>query len=151
MLLSLYADVFANSTLMVFIGIQRTPLQNLKTVQQPWSVASAKTVAGDGGFGYFSAVCWIFGREIYDSLTTSTISTTNATTNTTTTTTTTSPVPIGLVSNNWGGTPVESWTTPETLAACNVTTVDSILYNAMIHPYTIGPMALRGFTWYQGA
>ncbi len=37
-----------------------------------------------------------------------------------------------------------------TLAACNVTTVDSTLYNAMIHPYVVGPMALTGFTWYQG-
>ena len=35
-------------------------------------------------------VCWIFGREIYDSLAASA----------------TSPVPIGLVNNNWGGTPV---------------------------------------------
>ena len=56
----------------------------------------------------------------------------------------------GLVNNNWGGTPVESWTTPEVLASCNVTQPDSTLYNAMIHPYTVGPMALRGFTWYQG-
>ena len=30
--------------------------------------ASAKTVAGNGGFGYFSAVCWIFGREVFDAL-----------------------------------------------------------------------------------
>ena len=33
--------------------------------------------------------------------------------------------------------------------ACNVSTRDSSLYNAMIAPYTIGPMALTGFTWYQ--
>ena len=35
--------------------------------------------------------------------------------------------------------------TPETLAACNVTTVDSVLYNAMIAPYVVGPMALVGW------
>ena len=31
-----------------------------------------------------------------------------------------------------------------------MTQQDSTLYNSMIHPYTVGPMALRGFTWYQG-
>ena len=107
----------------------RVPLQDLQTIEQQWSVASSKTVAGGGGFGYFSAVCWIFGRKLHDEL----------------------QVPIGLINNNWGGTPVESWTTPETLQACNVSTVDSTLYNAMIYPYVIGPMALTGFTWYQGA
>jgi len=106
----------------------RAPLQDLQTIEQQWSVASSKTVAGGGGFGYFSAVCWIFGRQLHDEL----------------------QVPIGLINNNWGGTPVESWTTPETLQACNVSTVDSTLYNAMIYPYVIGPMALTGFTWYQG-
>ena len=30
-----------------------------------------------------------------------------------------------------------------------MSTRDSTLYNAMIAPYTIGPMALTGFTWYQ--
>ena len=108
----------------------KVPLDDLQTIEQNWSVASAKTVAGNGGFGYFSAVCWIFGREVFDALG--------------------GKVPVGLINNNWGGTPVESWTTPETLAACNVTTVDSTLYNAMIHPYVVGPMALVGFTWYQG-
>ena len=24
-------------------------------------------------------------------------------------------------------------------------------YNAMVHPYTVGPMTVSGFTWYQGA
>ena len=34
----------------------RTPLLNLETIEEAWSVASAKTVSGNGGFGYFSAV-----------------------------------------------------------------------------------------------
>lgn len=107
-----------------------TPLGDLQTIEQPWSVASHQSIAGGGGFGLFSAVCWIFGREVFDRLG--------------------GTVPIGLVSNNWGGTPVESWTTPAVLKACNLTTVDSSLYNSMINPYTVGPMALTGFTWYQG-
>ncbi|KAL3892624.1 MAG: hypothetical protein SGPRY_014949 [Prymnesium sp.] len=107
----------------------REPLSDLQTVEEGWSVASAKAV-GNGTFTYFSAVCWVFGREVFDALD--------------------GEVPIGLISNNWGGTPVESWTTPEVLKACQSKTVDSVLYNAMIHPYTLGPMALLGFTWYQG-
>lgn len=107
-----------------------TPLDDLQTIQETWSVASRSSVAGGGGFGYFSAVCWIYGRELFDALD--------------------GKVPIGLISNNWGGTPVESWTTPEALQACNIEPNDSVLYNAMIHPYTVGPMSLTGFTWYQG-
>jgi sialate O-acetylesterase len=108
----------------------KVPLDDLQSVAQPWSVANSTSVAGGGGFGHFSAVCWIFGREVFDALG--------------------GTIPIGLISSNWGGTPVESWTTPAALQACNVSTVDSTLYNAMIQPYTIGPMGLTGFTWYQG-
>ena len=64
----------------------KVPLDDLQTIEQNWSVASAKTVAGNGGFGYFSAVCWIFGREVFDALG--------------------GKVPVGLINNNWGGTPV---------------------------------------------
>ena len=55
--------------------------------------------AAGGAFGYFSAVCWIFGREVFDALG--------------------GNVPIGLINNNWGGTALESWSTPESLQACN--------------------------------
>jgi len=107
-----------------------TPLDDLQTIQEGWTVANHTSIAAGGAFGYFSAVCWIFGRELFDALG--------------------GKVPIGLISNNWGGTPVESWTTPEALQVCNRTTVDSKLFNAMINPYTVGPMSLVGFTWYQG-
>jgi hypothetical protein len=55
-----------------------------------------------------------------------------------------------LVNNNWGGTPVEHWSTPDAFASCGRNDNDGSLYNAMIHPYVVGPMALTGFTWYQG-
>jgi len=48
-------------------------------------------------------------------------------------------VPFGLISSNWGGTPVQSWE-PNS----------GSLYNSMIAPFTVGPMALTGVTWYQG-
>jgi sialate O-acetylesterase len=44
-------------------------------------------------------VCWFFGRDLYDALGRTT--------------------PIGLISNNWGGTPVEAWSSPVALSKCN--------------------------------
>jgi sialate O-acetylesterase len=109
---------------------QRAPLEDLQTTEQRWSVANRTTIAGNGGFGYFSAVCWYFGKQIADSM---------------------PGVPLGLVSNNWGGTAVELWTPAEGFAECQrPATGGSGLYNAMIHPFTVGPMSLKGFTWYQG-
>ena len=52
-------------------------------------------------------------------------------------------VPIGLVSDNWGGTRVEQWTTPESTAHCGHQSSGE-LYNAMIVPYSVGPMAVSG-------
>ena len=40
-----------------------------------------------------SAVCVLFAREVFDKL----------------------EVPMGLVSSDWGGTPVEAWSNQETL------------------------------------
>lgn len=54
---------------------------NLVTIEQTWGVASNVTVSGNGGFGYMSAVCWLFGKAIYDN--------------------SPSHFPIGLISNNW--------------------------------------------------
>jgi len=59
-------------------------------------------------------------------------------------------VPVGLVSNNWGGTRIESWTTEDTFRQCGQVGTDGNLFNSMIHPYTVGPMSLTGFSWYQG-
>lgn len=106
------------------------PLHDLQTIEQKWSVASNTTVAGGGGFGYFSSVCWFFGRTVSDHLG--------------------GKVPIGLVSNNWGGTSVEQWSPESAFTACGRSSGGGNLYNAMIHPYTVGPMSLTGFTWYQG-
>jgi sialate O-acetylesterase len=110
------------------------PLPELNTTEQAWSVASSASV-GAGDWSEFSAVCWFTYRDVFNALAYSG-----------------DIVPQGLVSNNWGGTPVEHWSSPDALAKCstlkNVT--DSVLWNAMIYPYTVGPMSFRTAIWYQG-
>lgn len=86
-------------------------------------------------FSTFSAVCWLFGRSLSERLSPS------------------GELPIGLVSNNWGGTPLEVWTPSAAYAQCNRSAPylhGPPMYNAMMHPYAHGPMALAGFTFYQG-
>jgi len=117
-----------------------TPLDEFKTISQSWSVASAATV-GVGDWSEFSAACWFFGRDLYDEI----------------------KVPLGLINDNWGGTPVQAWSSPQALSHCNSTTEISAytnkyqvggpndpsqLWNAMIVP--ILPMTILGATWYQG-
>jgi sialate O-acetylesterase len=46
----------------------KTPLKDLNTIEQLWSVANATAVSGGGGFSYFSSVCWFFGKQIADGL-----------------------------------------------------------------------------------
>ena len=47
---------------------------------------------------YFSAVCWLYGRRLYESL----------------------GYPIGLVDADYGGTPVEAWSSPDALKSCDL-------------------------------
>ena len=118
----------------------------------PWSVASSTTI-GAGNWTATSAVCWFYGKKLYD----------------------VTGVPQGLVSSNWGGTTIKSWSDNATNAACNATegyaaapaaegytahpTVANdpmrnhgygVLFNAMIAPLAYGPMGVRTFIWYQG-
>jgi len=106
------------------------PLDDVNVVLQPWDLAK-------NAIEEFSAVCWVFGREVFKGLG--------------------GKVPIGLVSSNKGGTAIELWSVPESLQSCNAkpwglrTSENySTLHNAMIHPFLVGPMSLTGFTWYQG-
>ena len=53
----------------------------------------------DGGaWTYFSAVCWFYGKNIYDRY----------------------KRPLGLIATDWGGTPVEAWSSPDSLRQCNI-------------------------------
>lgn len=60
-----------------------TPLAQLATISQHWVAASNSTI-GVGNWSEFSAVCWLFGRNVFNSIG--------------------GNIPIGLISNNWGGT-----------------------------------------------
>ncbi|CAH1793510.1 unnamed protein product [Owenia fusiformis] len=79
----------------------------------------------------FSAVCWLFGKEI------------NKKEN----------VPVGLIDSDWGGSPIESWMSADLLKKSNCRISNSAapkgeLWNAMIHPLL--PLGIYGVIWYQG-
>lgn len=103
-----------------------TPLDDLMSISQPWTPATSSSI-GLGDWSAFSAVAWFFGRDVFNALG--------------------GAVPLGLISDNWGGTHIESWSSPNALAACNHSGGGSDLWNAMIHPLTVGPLALTGFLW----
>ncbi|XP_015284889.1 PREDICTED: sialate O-acetylesterase [Gekko japonicus] len=114
-------------------------LLDLPDIDLQWSVPTAENL-GHGDFGYFSAVCWLFGRYLYETL----------------------QYPIGLVESSWGGTPVEAWSSRRALRKCGLSedhrsfpvSLDSgpkeysVLWNAMIHPLL--NMTFQGVVWYQG-
>jgi len=129
-----------------------TPLNNLASIAQTWSVASAASI-GVGNWSEFSAVCWFFGRDLFNGLG--------------------GTVPVGLISSNWGGTRIQAWSSPAALSSCNTSDAleaasagglpdapaplgggpgpnnATVLYNAMILPFAVGPMAISGWTWFQ--
>jgi len=88
------------------------PLLDLKTLEQPWVVASNVSISDHSEFGHFSSTCWFFAKQITDTLGAD-------------------APPIGLVSSNWGGTPIESWMTKEASIPCGGKAT-AVLYNAMI-------------------
>ncbi len=101
-----------------------------------------------GSWNGFSAVGYLFGRDLYQKL----------------------KIPIGLIHSSWGGTPAEAWTNsveieqmPDFQSALAKVKADSsansksfgimpssptVLYNSMIRPLI--PFAIKGVIWYQG-
>jgi len=106
-----------------------TPLVNFATITQVWAVASPASI-GVGNWSAFTAVGWFFGRDVYQGLGAD-------------------AVPLGLISDNWGGTRIELWTPAAPVQQCNDTPAGN-LWNAMIYPLQVGPLALTGAVWYQG-
>ena len=74
------------------------------------------------------AICWLTGREIHDAL----------------------HVPVGLISSNWGGTSIQVWMPSEANELCQQGNWSGDRHNAMINPFTVGPMQMAGILWYQG-
>jgi len=132
-----------------------TPLTELQSVMQEWSVASNTSVGGPA-WKYFSATCWFFGKETYKKR----------------------RYPIGLIDSDWGGTRDEAWSSPEALKVCNASipsptegdldsalryvqpdqlgavqagpdpNTASVLWNAMVVPFL--RTSIKGAVWYQG-
>ncbi|NWS77944.1 SIAE acetylesterase, partial [Crotophaga sulcirostris] len=121
-------------------------LEDLERVDLPWSIPTAENL-GHGNFTYFSALCWLLGRLLYETL----------------------RYPVGLVEAAWGGTPIEAWSSWRALRMCGLPEdagslglssstplsqrlsgpqTPSVLWNAMVHPLL--NMTLRGAAWYQG-
>ena len=53
---------------------------------------------GHQAWTYFSAVCWLFGKRIFQER----------------------GYPIGLVASAWGGTAIELWSSPNVLKLCGL-------------------------------
>lgn len=85
---------------------------------------------------YFSAVCWMFGRRLYEM----------------------HNYPIGLISSSVKGTYIQAWSSPDVMKQCKIKEKSkgccspynkhSFLWNAMIHPLVT--MTINGVIWYQG-
>ncbi|KAK3097659.1 hypothetical protein FSP39_011831 [Pinctada imbricata] len=111
--------------------VSGTPLEDFTQVSQVWDKPSEATIK------YFSAVCWLYGKYLSQHLNR----------------------PIGLVETNWGGTPIESWSSSDALQKCsNVSTqgqradvnpfTHSALFNSMVYPLLRN--TIYGVIWYQG-
>jgi sialate O-acetylesterase len=110
------------------------PLYDVTNIELHWTLPDEKTVLP------FSAVCWLYAKNIYDRR----------------------QVPMGLIESAWGGTNIEVWSSAECLRQCHLNNTrrfkntteltenmdNSVLWNAMVHPLL--NMTIYGVIWYQG-
>eukprot|EP00040_Diaphanoeca_grandis_P000415 m.15371 g.15371 ORF g.15371 m.15371 type:complete len:549 (-) comp10546_c0_seq1:156-1802(-) len=110
------------------------PLVDLPTPTQVWTAPTSSTINA------FSGVCWFAARDLYQTLG--------------------GKIPIGVVQSAAGGTAVRNWAPTEALAKCpqpynspakyGVHPYEhAVLYNAMIHPFSIGPASFKFVLWDQ--
>lgn len=125
----------------VYPGIRFFTVPNVQSrTPQDTLTASAWQVCSPFSVGQFSAVAYFFGRHLHRKLN----------------------VPVGLINSSWGGTPVEAWTSGDSIRTVSTPLRKfpprplspddpgnpSTLYNGMIAPLI--PYAMRGVIWYQG-
>ena len=104
------------------------PQEDVGSGSRNWAVPTPEIMPS------FSAVCWLFGKHLFNKY----------------------QHPIGLIQAAWGGTRIEAWSSPQALEVCFGDDVlpgidenaASVLYNSMIHPFL--PMPIYGGIWYQG-
>lgn len=125
-------EAMANWPLIREFNIPRTVAAEPQfAVQGRWLPARPDTI------GQFSAIAYSFARDLHQVL----------------------QIPVGIVNATWGGSPVETWIDPVSLAHPDFVAVHSratrqphhvpsALYNGMIHP--VAPYAIQGAIWYQG-
>lgn len=142
------------------------PLNEFGAVEQNWTVASPAAVYSKYNFTVFSAACWLFGRNIFDALgqqvpiglissnyegTRIQAWSTNATNDLCNSS---ESMPVSRAGDAAGsaaddsrrpGVPPVQEVGVEQPGQNNAT----VLWNSMVHPYTVGPMALTGITWWQ--
>jgi sialate O-acetylesterase len=95
----------------------------------------AWTPATSAYVGNFSAVGYLFAKELYQDLS----------------------IPIGIINSSYGGSRIETWMSKEmlgydesdtTLASGEAERQPTVAFNKMIHPILKFPV--KGFIWYQG-
>ncbi|OWF44707.1 sialate O-acetylesterase-like [Mizuhopecten yessoensis] len=88
------------------------------------------SIPARANLGKFSAVCWLFGKQLSSQF----------------------KYPIGLIESNWGGTKIEWWSSTLALSKCphngKRAIQNSDLWNAMMSPLTRN--TIYGAIWYQG-
>lgn len=113
--------------------------RSVKVFPQDTSKTSFWKEATPEAISNFSATAYFFGKDLHELLN----------------------VPIGLINDSYGGSPVEAFMDAETLksfpeiklptakdsATANNRT-PTVLYNGMIHP--VAGYSIKGFLWYQG-
>jgi hypothetical protein len=112
------------------------PMPQIEAVNSGWRPAPQLTHQESANF---SAVCWLFGRDLQRTL---------------------RPMrPIGLIETTLGGTSIQQWSSTDALAQCTKHSSDSVsvptdeaavsgLFNGMIAP--LMRSTILGAIWYQG-
>ncbi|WP_075590944.1 sialate O-acetylesterase [Labilibacter marinus] len=123
-----------HSNIRLFKANRRASNYPQDNLEGEWTICSPATMKN------FSALGYIFGRTLKDSLN----------------------VPIGLISNAWGGSPIEIWIPEERITKNEYLLEESKkikemkwsahepgrAYNALVHP--LQPYKIAGALWYQG-